>query len=75
MISIRLLKGVETSTRVARAPERVATPRKNAAQTGISSVHDPETTLSADILQFLAVYIPVLVSEYLLLYISVLGRH
>jgi hypothetical protein len=75
MISIRFLKGVETSTRVAHAIERAATPRMNAAQTGIASVHDPETTLSADVLQFLAVYIPVLVSEYLLLYISVLGRH
>jgi hypothetical protein len=75
MISIRFLKGVETSTRVARATERVATPRENAAQTGISSVHDPETTLSAYVLQFLAVYIPVLVSEYLFFYISVLGRH
>ena len=74
MISIGLSNANETTARLARATPRAATPRKNAAQTGISPVHNPETTLTACVLQFLAVYVPVLVLEYLLLYVSMLGH-
>jgi hypothetical protein len=59
----------ETTTRVPRAAERTANPRETGAQTEIS-----ETTLNACILQFLAVYVPVLLIEYLLLYIGELGH-
>jgi hypothetical protein len=74
MISIGLSNANETTTRVVRATQRAATPRENGAQTGISSVHNPETSLTACVLQFLAVYVPVLVLEYLLLYICMLGH-
>lgn len=74
MISIRLSKVIETTTRVPRATERAAAPRETGAQMEISDVHEPETTLNACVLQFLAVYVPVLVSEYLLLYVSALGH-
>jgi hypothetical protein len=69
MISTGLLKVIETTTRVPRAAERAATPREAGAQTGIS-----ETTLNACVLQFLAIYVPVLLTEYLLLYIGELGH-
>jgi len=69
MISIGLLKVIETTKRVPRGAERAATPRETGAQTGIS-----ETTLDACVLQFLAVYVPVLLAEYLLLYIGELGH-
>jgi hypothetical protein len=69
MISIGLLNVIETTTRVPRAAERAATPRETGAQTGIS-----ETTLNACVLQFLAIYVPVLLTEYLLLYIGELGH-
>jgi hypothetical protein len=68
MISIGLLKIIET-TRVLRAAERGTTPRETGAQMGIS-----ETTLNACILQFLAIYVPVLLTEYLLLYLGGLGH-
>jgi hypothetical protein len=60
--------------RVPRAAERAATAREISAQTGIASVHETETTLNVCVLRFLAVYVPVLVSEYLLLYLAGLGH-
>jgi hypothetical protein len=69
MFSTGLLEVIETTTRVPRAAEREATPRETGAQTGIS-----ETTLNACVLQFLAIYVPVLLTEYLLLYIGELGH-
>ena len=74
MTNIGLSQVIESTTRIARAAERVATPRETGAQTGISAVNEPETTLNACALQFLAVYVPVLLSEYLLLYIGELGH-
>jgi hypothetical protein len=74
MTSIGLSKVIETTTRVLRAAEPAATPRETSAQTGISSVNEPETTLKGCALQFLVVYVPVLLSEYLLLYIGELGH-
>jgi hypothetical protein len=69
MISIGLLKVIETTTRAPLAAERAATPRETGAQTGIS-----ETTLNGCVLQFLAIYVPVLLTEYLLLYLGGLGH-
>ena len=69
MISIGLLKVIETTTQVPRGAERAATPRETGAQAGIY-----ETTLNACVLQFLAIYVPVLLTEYLLLYIGELGH-
>jgi hypothetical protein len=69
MISIGLLEVIETTTRVPRAAERGTTSRETGAQKGIS-----ETTLNACVLQFLAIYVPVLLTEYLLLYLGELGH-
>jgi hypothetical protein len=69
MISIGQFKVSETTTRVARAAERAATARESGTQTGNS-----ETTLNACVLRFLAVYVPVLLTEYLLLYVVELGH-
>jgi hypothetical protein len=74
MISIGFSKAIKTTTRIPRPAEREVTPQETSGQTGITSVREPETTLVVCVLQFIAVYVPVLLSEYLLLYIVELGH-
>ena len=76
MISTGFSKAIKTTTRIARTTEREVTPQETSGsgQTRITSVREPETTLVVCVLQFIAVYVPVLLSEYLLLYIVELGH-
>ena len=74
MISTGFSKAIKTTTRIPPPTEREVTPQETSGQTGITSVREPETTLIVCVLQFIAVYVPVLLSEYLLLYIVELGH-